>query len=360
MKNIALIMAIAALMAGSPVNKKQINTKQTMALKHSLYKTASHGYLFGHQDDTNYGHTWSYQEGRSDTKDVCGDYPGLMGFDLGHIETGAENNLDGVPFDKIRKETIKQYERGGATTLSWHLNNPVTGKDAWDVSDTTVVKSILPGGNKHEIFVSWLRKVATFINSIRTSKGIKVPVIFRPWHENTGSWFWWGTKLCSPKDYKALWDMTEKILRQYGANNIIYAYSPGGGANESEYMARYPGDKMVDILGVDIYQTNNDNAAFIKDVKYSFDFMAPLAKKHHKILAFTETGFQTIPEDNWWTQVLMPAIEAYPISYVLVWRNAHDKPEHYYGPFKGQQSEGDFIKFYQNKRTLFARDAKLK
>lgn len=55
---------------------------------------------------------------------------------------------------------------------------------------------------------------------------MKVPVLFRPWHEHTGSWFWWGEKLCTPEEYKALWHMTVDILRSDGVDNALYAYSP--------------------------------------------------------------------------------------------------------------------------------------
>lgn len=334
---------------------KQNRTIQTEALLRNLTKIASKGYFFGHQDDTNYGVNWINEEGRSDVKDVCGDYPGLIGFDLGHIELNAEKNLDGVPFDKIRKEAINQYLRGGIVTLSWHLNNPLTNKDAWDVSDTTVVSSILPGGKNYELFQSWLIKVADFLNTLVTNDGTKIPVIFRPWHENTGSWFWWGSKLCTPQEYKALWALTETTLRTHGVNNVLYAYSPGSDANEQQYMGRYPGDELVDILGLDIYMSNSDQA-FVKDMQTSLDFISRNGQIRHKIIAVTETGFQCIPESNWWTNVLMPAIDKYPISYILVWRNAHDRENHYYAPYSGQGSAGDFVKFYQNPKTFFSKD----
>ena len=49
----------------------------------------------------------------------------------------------------------------------------------------------------------------------------------------------------------------------------------------------------------------------------------------------------------------MPVLNKYPIAYVLLWRNAHDKPGHFYMPYPGQKSVSDFVKFYNDKRTLF-------
>ena len=125
--------------------------------------------MLGHHDDTVYGIGWEGEEGRSDVKSVCGDYPAVISFDLGELELGNAANLDKVPFDKIRKEIINQYQRGGMVSLSWHARNPKTGGDAWDVSDTTVVKSILPGGENHQKFAGWLGGVADFLHSLKTA-----------------------------------------------------------------------------------------------------------------------------------------------------------------------------------------------
>ena len=109
----------------------------------------------------------------------------MVGFDLGGIELGNEANLDGVPFGLMRKAALTHLERGGIVTFSWHPRNPLTGGDAWDISSDQVVRSILPGGEKHAEFTLWLKRAADFIQSL----GPGAAVIFRPWHENIGSWF---------------------------------------------------------------------------------------------------------------------------------------------------------------------------
>ena len=67
------------------------------------------GYMFGHQDDPFYGLTWQWERGRSDVKEASGDYPAVMGFDLGGIEMGDEKNLDSVPFTRIREELLAHH-----------------------------------------------------------------------------------------------------------------------------------------------------------------------------------------------------------------------------------------------------------
>ena len=92
-----------------------------------------------------------------------------------HVLGGLISPMDGINpedlsisklIERIKNEIISQYNRGGMSSLSWHMDNPVTGKDSWDASDTTVVTSILPGGAYHEKFTGWLDKAAEFINSV--------------------------------------------------------------------------------------------------------------------------------------------------------------------------------------------------
>ena len=361
LKGIALTLATTVFMACGPVQKQSnfnsssMRTTETENLLANLKKVSSKGIMFGHHDDTNYGIGWDGEEGSSDVKSVCGDYPAVISFDLGHIELGDTVSLDNVPFSKIRQEILNQYKRGGMSSLSWHLRNPLTGGDSWDVSDTTVVKSVLPGGSNHEKFTGWVSKVSAFINSLQTEDGVKVPVLFRPWHEHTGSWFWWGEKLCTPEEYKALWQMTVDILREDGVNNALYAYSPGSEPQDTvQYLKRYPGDDLVDVIGFDTYQFDRDS--YIANLEKSLAIIDSIGKVHNKIIAITETGYEGIPDSKWWTGTLLPAIEKYPIAYVLVWRNARERVTHFYAPYPGQISADDFVEFYKHSKTLFAAD----
>src|SRR5690606_11642532 len=132
-----------------------------------------------------YGVNWKYEAGRSDVHDITGDYPAVQGFDLGHLERGDAVNLDSVPFDRMKEYIRKTYAAGGIITISWHLRNPLTGKTSWDASPGTVA-SILKGGEKHELYLQWLNKVADFLQDLKGMNGESIPVIFRPFHELNG------------------------------------------------------------------------------------------------------------------------------------------------------------------------------
>ena len=128
------------------------------------------GTMFGHQDDPFYGIGWAYEDGRSDVLETCGDYPAVMGFDLGGIEVGDAKNLDSVPFNLIRTEIIRHHQRGGIITISWHPRNPVTGGTAWDATDG-VVTELLSDGDTHDLFMTWLERLRTFLSSLQTENG---------------------------------------------------------------------------------------------------------------------------------------------------------------------------------------------
>ena len=330
------------------------------------------GYMFGHQDDPFYGLTWAYEKDSSDVKNVCGDWPAVMGFELGGIEMGDAKNLDNVPFNTMREEIIRHHERGGIITISWHPRNPLTTLDAsvlrekgpqpwpqgtaWDVSDSTVVKNILPGGSKYDMFQVWMQRVSDFLASLKTSDGQQVPIIWRPWHENTGSWFWWGEKLCTAEEYKALWNMLQDKLNADGFDNLLWAYSPGMAPDltKEKYLERYPGDDRIQLVGIDGYQwgTKED---FVSQLDQNLDMLTKFAKERGKIAALTECGLKNLTDSTWWTSTLKPVLDKYPISYFLVWRNYK---EEWFGPSPAKPDAPYFRELYDAKNTLFLNEIK--
>ena len=355
----ALILAAAlcTLAACSGGNKKPMDTPKDR-LVHQLFTFAEEGKIaYGHQDDLSYGHAWKVEDWendaieRSDVRDVTGKYPMVVGFDLGDVEHAAENNLDGVPFGLMRKAAQKHIGRGGIVTFSWHADNVLTGGDAWDVSSDQVVRSVLPGGEKEKEFRLWMERAADFVESLGD-----VAVIFRPWHENLGSWFWWGKKLCTDQEYKDLYRNTwAYFTKERGLTNIVWCYSPNGDCSPEEYMSRYPGDEFVDMLGFDTYGFGGAEGAvyFSEAVKRNLTFLTAITYEHQKLLCFAETGLEGLAEPAWWTETLVPAIKDYPVSYVLTWRNAWDQPTHFYAPWKGFENEADFKAFSELDNIVF-------
>ncbi|MDR0892323.1 MAG: beta-mannosidase, partial [Mediterranea sp.] len=135
--------------------------------------------------------------------------------------------------------------------------------------------------------------------------------------------------------------------------------SPGAEPRDTtEYLARYPGDDLIDVVGFDTYQTEG-RTAYLSTMERMLRLTTEVARMHGKVAAVTETGYEGIPDPHWWTGTLLPALEGYPVAYVLVWRNARERPTHYYAPYPGQTSAADFKAFYNDPRTLFAADVDL-
>ena len=323
--------------------------------------------MFGHQDDPFYGIGWEYEPGRSDVLESCGDWPAVMGFDLGGIEMGDAKNLDSVPFDCIREEIRNHHRRGGIITVSWHPRNPITTVahpntwpegSAWDATDG-VVTAILAEGETHDRFMTWLERVRTFLVSLTDDAGQPIPVIFRPWHENNGAWFWWGNTHCTPDEYRALYFLTQDYIMAKGegqmANeNLQWSYSPNldGAMTEEKFLQWYPGDERIDLIGLDAYQWGTEED-FVRQTRADLDYLCAFGKQHHKPVALTECGFINVPDPTWWDRVLLPILADYPLTYALVWRNA--EKEHF-GPVPNTESAEHFRTFYNSEHTLFLKD----
>lgn len=393
-------------------------TDRTRALFHAL-RTMDDRVLFGHQDALAYGVRWigdGDRTDRSDVKAVTGAHPAVYGWDVGDIGNSdtVTVNLDSVPFDAMQAWMIDGYERGGVVTVSWHMDNPVSGGGSWDT--TAAVAKILPGGSHHDNYVAMLDRFARFADDLESGVwswlglGHHVPIIFRPLHEMTGDWFWWG--VASPDDYKALWRFTVEYLRdEKDLHHLLYAYSPDSFQGREDYLRYYPGDDYVDVLGYDDYHSLSSgyerlarvdtvaadaatadavvprpgpdtlasgapapdsvglDSVYVDPVRADSMAAATLAdrlrtvveeaEQRGKVPAFTETGYEGVPDSTWWTDRVLPALNAdsttREMAYMLVWRNANERrnPGHHFAPHPGHPSADDFVQFYRHPLTVF-------
>jgi mannan endo-1,4-beta-mannosidase len=329
-------------------------TAETKALWINLKRLQGTGILFGQQDATITGVDWKNAVNKSDVKELTGTYPALYGWEI----SGAGNvaNIDSVPFALIQQRMIEAFDRGGVNTVSWHLNNPVTGGTAWDV--TPALQQILPDSSLGDFYKSELQKIANIFGHLKNAEGTLVPVIFRPFHENNGNWFWWGKGHCTSEEYINLWRFTVSYLRDtLHVHNLLYTYSTDLFETQQQYLERYPGDEWVDILGCENYWDFQSGSSISKGIS-QLRMLVDMAMQKKKLAALTECGFNGIPVKNWWTQFLLKSIRedslARNISYLMVWRNANRKQ--YYTPFPGQKSAPDFIVFEVDTFTIFEKD----
>ena len=361
-------MIVAVILAGcTPPHKyrpiDENATEAAVVLYNRLFALIDKGVMLGHQDDLIYGHTWYGEAGRSDVKEITGDYPAVIGWELGHIEIGAAYNLDSVYFKDMKRLILETYARGGITTASWHGDNIVTGNTAWDCRQDYVVSSVLPGGSHHEQYLTWLDRVADFFLDLRYEEKELVPVIFRMYHENSGGWFWWGSRQCTPEEFKDLWIMTVGHLRDTReVHNLLYCYSPSETRDAEHFLERYPGDRYVDILAYDCFLYGGADIKAIEGyeekMKRNLETVTSLAAKKSKIAAVGETGMESIPYGKYFTKTVHPVLSGYKVSWILFWRNAWeaDKPQHHYLPYPGHSAEADFREFAAKPDILMNKD----
>jgi mannan endo-1,4-beta-mannosidase len=319
--------------------------------------------LFGHQHATQYGHGWSGDENRSDVKSVVGSHPAVIGVDFSGFTGGSPESIKRSK-DDVRQTVVNTYNRGGVTTVAWHFPNPLSkGGFNWvDSVSVASVKHLISGGKSNGLYKEILRGIGEFALSVKGADGKLVPMLFRPYHELDGGWFWWGKPHCTKEEFVSLWRFTVSFLRDsLQVHNFIYTFSADNKfLSEEQYLDRYPGDEWVDMVGVDNYGDMGRDKYDLTTAAKKLKIVSDYASKSGKLAAFTETGLETIPNPTWWTNTLLKVMKSYKmdLAYVLVWRNDIHSPTHFYAPFPGQVSVPDFKKFYDDPYTLFENDLK--
>lgn len=348
--------------------------------------------IFGHQNDTNL----TIRPGiLSDVEDLTGDISGIVGLDTLDLTgnmLGSQSQTEGL--QKSIQISVDAAQRGALITLSAHMPNfgsPHIQElpdgsynfihcqlaDAKDVS-SSCARECLPGGDYHTVFNAYLDLIAEYGLKLQEHN---IPVLFRPFHEGNGGWFWWGTS-ADNDTYVSLYRYTRDYLTAKNIHNFLYVYSPNGPiASESSYLERYPGDSYVDILAVDYYNGGYDtlplvyNDAFFRELDNTCQILSAIATAHGKIPAISETGIwiraTDIPDqdglleygnpmtDHGWYQKVGQIAIANHMPYYLVWMNACKASFHV--PFRYDNSHshemaGDFINFYKESSSLFAND----
>ena len=343
-------------------------TQETRALYSNLWVIKEKGFMFGHHDDLWCGRYWMGEDGRSDTKDVCGDYPAVQGVDFAEL---IDDRYNSDPVQNAYKlNSVKRaYDMGMVNIVCLHMDNPMTfntpGADhykkggAWDNTSSQVVKQILTDGSEVQTtYKLWMDRLADLIKNLKGSDGKTIPIVLRPYHEHNHTWSWWGASCTTEQEYVDLWRWTVKYLRDTkGVHNVIYAISPqiDNQGTESEYLLRWPGDNYVDFLGIDCYQGIN-NLVFTNNLKT----LSKISQTKKKPCGVTETGVEGFTKKTYWTENIHAPMTGRKVSLLVTWRNKYvgmdESDKHYYSVYKGHPSEADCVKMYQADNTFFRND----
>lgn len=183
-------------------------------------------------------------------------YPAVFGMDFGFSEPGT---WDGINYrQQLVDEAIRRFSEGFIVTLMWHAVRPIEDEPVnfresiqGELTDDEWQDLITPGTEINEKWKSQVDVIAFFLKQLRDAD---VPVLWRPYHEMNGDWFWWGKKN-GEDGYKKLYRMLfDRLTKFHKLNNLIWVFN----ANEvklgvDDYETYYPGDDVVDILATDVY-----------------------------------------------------------------------------------------------------------
>ncbi|GHV00849.1 mannan endo-1,4-beta-mannosidase [Bacteroidia bacterium] len=338
---------------------KPVDGKATVATKSLYKKLAAYGgkrqILFGGHSPNVMGCGFdALKDGagvdRCDIKSSVGDYPAVFSYDF----TNGFSAL--LPFVK------RAASLGGIVTICYHIDSPY-GDSRWGhITDPSRrdVSKVLPGGEKHGYLLAQLDSIASFAQRA-IHNGERIPIIFRPWHEHTGDWFWWGTEGCTGEEFVALWRFTVGYLRDVkGVHNFLYAYSPSRPSDFGGYATRNPGAEWFDIAGFDCYGTADFRDKIVANAKETVGY----AKKHGKVAAITEFGYRkglnNCTDPEWFTSsFLLPLSDSdllEGLSYAATWHNVSRSS--WWAPLPGGLQHADFVRFSRDKRVVFLKGSK--
>lgn len=178
-----------------------------------------------------------------------GKYPALIGMDfMNHTRNDSW-------FDKsvLINEAKNWYNRNGLVAICWHWRDPLRTTDEFYTTKTTfdVSKITVPASPEYQAMIADIDIIAGYLKQLNNEN---IPVLFRPLHEASGGWFWWGAKGAEP--CKALWRlMYDRLVNYHKLKNLIWVWTTDAAADNLDW---YPGDEYVDILGADIYAATGD------------------------------------------------------------------------------------------------------
>ena len=218
-------------------------------------------------------------------KNLTGDYPALLGLDM--MDYTPSRTALGTSSSAVDK-AIEFHKKGGIVTFCWHWNAPTeylystaNSSDGWwggfytQNSKFDIAKVMNGQDAKGKKLLD--RDIKEIAKQLKRLEKAGVPVIWRPLHEASGGWFWWGAQ--GPDAYKKLWKyLYKELTNTYGCNNLIWVYN----GQSADW---YPGDEYVDIVGEDIYPGNHVYDPQVSRFKQAINYGSKT-----KITALTENG----------------------------------------------------------------------
>lgn len=211
-------------------------------------------------------------------KTTGGKYPAMLGLDMtNYTPTSAANGAQGYATDYA----LEYWENGGIVTFCWHWTTPekyITGNwySTFYKEHTNIDLAKIMNGQDQEGYDLLVRDIDAIAEQLLILQEADVPVLWRPLHEASGGWFWWGN--AGADAYKQLYIlMYDRLVNYHGLNNLIWIWN----GQDKDW---YPGDEYVDIIGEDIYPGEH--------------VYTPQTSKYLEVLDYTDAKKMIILSEN--------------------------------------------------------------
>jgi mannan endo-1,4-beta-mannosidase len=187
--------------------------------------------------------------------EITGKRPALWGQDFGFERYGQ----DAITHRQaVMDEAKRKHAEGSIVTLMWHAVRPIDDEPSgWSTSVQNRLTAqewdelVTPGTPLNGRWRAQVDVIAGFLAQLRDER---IPVLWRPYHEMNGGWFWWGKK-SGPRGYVALWEMLyERLVGHHGLHNLLWVWNANApNDNADAYAPYFPGRERVDVLAADVY-----------------------------------------------------------------------------------------------------------
>ncbi|WP_251038331.1 glycosyl hydrolase [Paenibacillus albidus] len=232
---------------GHPVNPSA--SPEARELLSYLVNLSGKGMISGQHD-----YLESPDEYNNKLKKASGQHAFLHGYELGALNNQSAEKV-AWQRQNVVESAIKWHEDGGIVAMTFHQNLPGTSPKwsnvSMNLSQSGFDRYVTPGTSEYKSLLAELDDVAVYLGELRDAG---VPVLWRPYHEMNGGWFWWGKK----DNFSELWNiMYDRFVNTHKLDNLLWVWNPNAPNDWADpYNGYYPGADKVDVLAADIY--NND------------------------------------------------------------------------------------------------------
>ena len=193
---------------------------------------------------------WTHDQEMEWIEQAAGRLPAIRGLDFIHND-----------FDGAAERACRWRDRGGIITICWHTGVEGIGYRESQAEHPDIAALVTPGTALNG---QWLRRLDAAADALGRLQQAGVPVLWRPYHEFEGRWFWWGKD--GPEAFKALWRITwTRLTRECGLHNLIWVL----GYADDARTAWYPGDDVVDVVGSDTYKGVTTHATAWRKLRWA-------------------------------------------------------------------------------------------